>query len=270
MNMSPKVAVAQFSAGTDKAQNRKNIAALIAEAASEGSELVVLPENAMYSHPDSSVDLYPFSEDLDGEFSRFLQAAARTNHLWVVAGMTESIHATRKVHNTVLVVNPDGALQGAYRKVHLYDAFGYRESDSVQAGELDRPTTFSIGGTTFGLMTCYDLRFPESARRLVDVGAEVIVIPAAWVAGPLKEEHWSTLLRARAIENTVYVAAAGQTGPVCVGRSVIVDPAGVVKADAGPQPGLATHLLSAERLAEVRRVVPVLEHRRFFLEGHGK
>ncbi|MEV8150396.1 carbon-nitrogen hydrolase family protein [Arthrobacter sp. NPDC080073] len=268
--MSPKVAVAQFSAGTDKAQNRKNIAALIAEAASEGSELVVLPENSMYSHPDSSVDLYPHSEDLDGEFASFLREAARSNGLWVVAGMTESIHGTRKVHNTVVVVNPDGVLQATYRKIHLYDAFGYRESDSVQAGELDEPTTFSIDGTTFGLMTCYDLRFPESARRLVDVGADAIVVPAAWVAGPLKEEHWSTLIRARAIENTVYVAAAGQTGPVCIGRSVIVDPAGVVKADAGPQPGLATRLLSAERLAEVRRVVPVLEHRRFFLEGHGK
>ncbi|BCW44896.1 carbon-nitrogen hydrolase family protein [Arthrobacter sp. StoSoilB5] len=264
--MSPKIAVAQFSAGTNKAENRENIAALVTQAAADGSDLVVLPENAMYSPPDSTSALYPVSEDLDGNFVQFLQQLAREHSIWIVAGMTESVHSTEKVHNTVIVVDPAGELQGAYRKIHLYDAFGYRESDAVQAGELDDPTTFTVDGTTFGLLTCYDLRFPESARRLVDAGAEVILIPAAWVAGPLKEEHWSTLIRARAIENTVYVAAAGQTGPICIGRSVIVDPSGVIKAEAGPRPGLVSHELSSERLAEVRASVPVLEHRRFYLQ----
>ena len=111
-----------------------------------------------------------------------------------------------------------------YRKIHLYDSFGYRESDRLAPGPSSR-SLVDVGGFRVGLMTCYDLRFPELARALVDRGAEVLVVPAAWVAGPRKVDHWRTLLRARAIENTVFVVAAGQPGPRYTGHSMVVGPA---------------------------------------------
>jgi len=260
--MTLMVAAAQFAAASDKVANRDTIRELVGDAAARGAELVVLPENAMYSHPDFAHDLLPIAESLDGAFVGFLQHLAGEHGVAIVAGMTELAASGEKVHNTVVAVDASGVL-ARYRKIHLYDAFGFTESTTVQRGEVEDGSTFDLGGLRLGLMTCYDLRFPESARRLVDQGADVLVVPAAWVAGPLKETHWETLLRARAIESTVYVVGAGQTGPVCVGASAIVDPAGVVAAAAGPTVGCVVAPLAASRLAEVRAVVPVLEHRRF-------
>ena len=125
-----------------------------------------------------------------------------------------------------------GAVSTSYRKIHLYDSFGYKESDALRAGPL-APVVVDVAGFRVGLMTCYDLRFPELARLLVDHGAEVLVVPAAWVAGPRKVEHWRTLVRARAIENTVFVVAAAQPGPRYSGHSMVVDPLGDVLAEAG-------------------------------------
>jgi predicted amidohydrolase len=261
--MSLRIAAAQFPATPEKDDNRDTITALVGQAAAEGARLVVLPENAMYSHPDSSTDLFPIAESLEGDFVKFIARTARTHKVWIVIGMTESVPDLRKAHNTVIAVDDGGRLAAQYRKVHLYDAFGYRESDAVEPGVITDPATFTVDGVTVGLMTCYDLRFPESARRVTDAGANVIALPAAWVAGPMKEDHWWTLLRARALENTVYVAASGQTGPVCIGQSAIIDPFGVVVAAAGPQPGVISSKVSNERVAEVRETVPVLGHRRF-------
>ena len=110
--------------------------------------------------------------------------------------------------NTLVAFGPAGDLVASYRKTYLYDSFGYRESDRLTAGD-GSPVTIKTDELTLGLMTCYDLRFPEFARLLVDADAEALVVPAAWVRGPQKEDHWATLLRARAIENTCYVIAAG-------------------------------------------------------------
>ena len=261
--MSLKIAAAQFPAGPEKSDNRDAIAELVRQAVADSARLVVLPENAMYSHPDSSTDLFPIAESLDGEFVQFISHTARENRIWIIIGMTESVPSLRKVHNTVIAVDDQGNVVARYRKVHLYDAFGYRESDAVEPGPVSEPETFVVDGVTVGLMTCYDLRFPESARRVADAGVDAIAIPAAWVAGPMKEDHWWTLLRARALENTVYMVASGQTGPVCIGQSAIVDPFSVVTASAGPRPGVVTSTIRNERVAEVRKTVPVLGHRRF-------
>ena len=163
-------------------------------------------------------------------------------------------------YNTLVVADRDG-LRATYRKIHLYDSFGFRESDRLTAGEVD-PVVVEVGGVTVGLMTCYDLRFPELARALVDRGAELVVLPAAWVAGPGKVLHWRTLLAARAIENTVYVAAAGQPGPRYTGHSMVVAPDGDVLAEAGEEPGSVQATVSTDRVAEVRRVNPSLANRR--------
>ena len=131
----------------------------------------------------------------------------------------------------------------------------------VLAGPAE-PVSLEVGGFSVGLMTCYDVRFPEFARSLVDAGSDLMVVPAAWVKGPLKEDHWETLLRARAIENTAYVIGAGQTGRMYVGSSMVVDPAGVALAKLGDEEGLAVCDVSLERLAEIRVRNPSLVNRR--------
>ena len=156
---------------------------------------------------------------------------------------------------------PDGTLQATYRKIHLYDSFGYKESDALHAGPLT-PVVVDVAGFGVGLMTCYDLRFPELARLLVDRGAEVLVIPAAWVAGPRKVEHWRTLVRARAIENTVFVVAAAQPGPRYTGHSLVVDPLGDILAEAGEGAEALRATLDSSVLEEARRTNPSLANRR--------
>jgi predicted amidohydrolase len=260
--MSLKVSVAQFSATIDKQQNLAEVMRLISEAATAGAQLVVLPENAMYSNPDATADTSAAREPLDGPFASALMGAAKEHHIAVVAGMTEVLEGTNKASNTVVAVGDDGLLMGVYRKVHLYDAFGYKESERVQPADFV-PLTFKLEDLTFGVMTCYDLRFPEMSRALIDAGADVLVIPAAWVAGPAKEDHWITLSRARAIENTAYAVVAGQSGPHCTGQSMIIDPMGVVVASAGEVPGIGLTTLTGDRIDEVRLKNPSLANRRF-------
>src|SRR5690606_31923676 len=136
-------------------------------------------------------------------------------------------------------------------------------SDWVVAGAIEAPETFALGGLTVGLQTCYDVRFPEVTRRLVDTGADLVLLPSEWVRGPLKEHHWRTLATARALENTVYVAAADQAPPVGAGNSMIVDPMGVELATIGENTDVALAWVSPERIQNVRAVNPALALRRF-------
>jgi predicted amidohydrolase len=257
------VAVAQFAPGNDKQENLELITRLVGEAADRGAEVVVLPEYAMYTVPVMDERFVTSAEELDGEFVTALRGLAKDREVTLVAGINEALPGGQRISNTLVAAGPDGAITALYRKLHLYDAFGFRESDLVQPGEIAPPETFEIGGFVFGLQTCYDLRFPEVTRRLVDAGVTALLLPAEWVPGPLKENHWTTLVRARAIENTIYVAAAGQSAPTGSGNSLIVDPMGVVVASLGEQVGTAVGELSADRLAEVRAKNPALELRRF-------
>jgi predicted amidohydrolase len=268
--MTASVAVAQFRATADKAANLEIIGDLVADAAGRGAALVVLPENAMAFDPTPGADARAWAEPVDGPFADAIAGLAREHRITIVAGMTESLPGEERASNTLLAVGPDGASLGVYRKVHLYDAFGYRESDRIRAAAVSDPLLFDLGGVRFGAMTCYDLRFPEMARWLVDAGAEALVLPAAWAVGPAKEDHWTTLIRARAIENTVSVLAAGQTGPACTGQSMVVDPMGVVLAGAGEAPGVAIAQLDPERLAAVRERNPSLANRRFTVSPTGE
>lgn len=262
------VTLAQFSATSDKAANLTTIESMVRDAASQGSSLLVLPENAMYVNAGSPADVSTGSEPIDGPFATSIAALARKHGLAIIAGMTESPLAGRqKSTNAVLAVDATGQRIGVYRKVHLYDAFGYRESDHIEA-HAPLALTFDLDGLTFGVMTCYDLRFPEMARFLVDAGADAIIVPAAWAVGPAKEDHWVTLARARAIENTAYLLACGQTGPVCTGQSIIVDPMGTVVASAGEQPGTVSAIVTATRVTAVRATNPSLSNRRFTVIGN--
>ena len=265
--MSVKVSVAQFGATVDKAENLAEVVRLIEEAATSGAELVVLPENSMYSNPDVDADTSSEREPLDGPFVTAVAAAAKEHNIAVVVGMTEVLEGTDKASNTVVAIGSAGEQLGVYRKVHLYDAFGYKESNRVRPAGFE-PLTFKLEDLTFGVMTCYDVRFPEIARALVDTGADVLVLPAAWAAGPAKEDHWTTLSRARAIENTAYAMVAGQSGPHCTGQSMVIDPMGVVVASAGEAPGVAVTAISSERVEAVRLKNPSLANRRFGVVAH--
>lgn len=254
-----KIAAAQITVGLDKPDNLCKISALAALAARQGAKLVVFPEAAMYNYGTGAHPLVPHAEPLDGPFVKALGRIAKENDIFIAAGMFESIPGEQYVFNTVVVIDSSGAMIGYYRKIHLYDAFGWKESDRFKAGD-GSILTFQCADTKFGVMTCYDLRFPELARRLAASGTQAIIVPAAWVTGPLKETHLEILIRARAIENNLYVAAAVQMGPTFSGESKIVDPMGVVVAGRGEDEGLIAAELSAERVASVRDKSPTLHN----------
>ena len=249
-----RVALVQEASDTDPGANRARLEQLVPE----GHDLVVLPEAFARDFGPAGSDVSADAEAVDGPFGSELARVARERRTTVVAGMFETGPDPERPWNTLLV---RGAARAEYRKIHLYDSFGYRESDRLSAGE-PTPAVVEVGGVKVGLMTCYDLRFPELARLLVDAGAELLVVPAAWVAGERKVEHWRTLLRARAIENTVYVAAAGQPAPRYSGHSMLVDPLGDVLAEAGDEAGLVAGVVDLARLAEARRTNPSLANRR--------
>jgi len=261
-----QVAVAQFAPGVDKDQNLAAVRKLVDEAAGRGARVVVLPEFAMFTAPKMDERFVESAEPLDGPFTAALGERARRHGIHVVAGFNERLDEPDRISNTLVAVGPDGPdglIIAKYRKMHLYDAFGYRESVRVRPGEITDPETFTADGVTFGMQTCYDVRFPEVTRRIVDAGAEVLALPAEWVPGPLKEDHWRTLVRARAIENTIYVAAADQCAPTGAGNSMIVDPMGVVVASLGEGPGIAAGEVAPDRVAAVREKNPALSLRRF-------
>ena len=253
-----RVALGQMTATADKDANLARMTAICAEAREAGADLVVLPEGAMVSfEPPRS--LAPEAEPLDGPFVSGLAAAAQQNGLCVVAGVFETIPDSDRVYNTVVALGRDGLLIGRYRKIHLFDAFGHRESERIQAGE-GQTLVFGLGGLRIGVETCYDVRFPELSGQLAAEGADAIVLPAAWVHGLLKESQWEVLVRARAIENTVYVAAAGQVGNGYSGSSMLVDPMGVAVARAGETEELVVGEMYRERVEAVRQKLPSRQH----------
>jgi predicted amidohydrolase len=256
------VAVAQFAPTADTQANLATIAELTAAASGRGARLVVFPEYSSYFVDPFDGSLAENAQSLDGPFVQGLIAIAAARGVHIVAGIVERAGDERRVRNAVVAVDGDGVL-ARYRKLHLYDAFGQRESDWVEPGQIAEPETFEIDGVRFGLMTCYDLRFPELARVLADAGADVVLVPSEWVRGPLKEHHWRTLIHARAIENTVFVAAADHPPPLGVGLSMIVDPQGVELASVGTATDIAVAHLDREAVSRVRRVNPSLRLRRF-------
>ena len=259
------VAVAQFAPAADAAANRAHLGELVATASARGARVVVFPEYSSYFIDPFDETLRENAEALDGPFVQELRRLSAAYGVVVVAGLLERAGDDRRVRNTVVAVGREGLL-ATYRKLHLYDAFGQRESDWVEPGALDEPQTFEVDGMRFGLMTCYDLRFPEVARTVADAGADAILVPAEWVRGPLKEHHWRTLIHARAIENTLFVAAADHPPPLGVGNSMIVDPQGVEVAAIGTGTDVAVAHLDQEAVSRVRRVNPALLLRRFRVE----
>jgi predicted amidohydrolase len=260
-----RVALCQLPVASQPAANLHRMELALASASEQGSDLAIFPEGSLVRF---SADLRAAAEPLDGPFCTGLAAAASKVGVAVIAGVFEPA-AGSAVYNTTVVIDAAGQLVAAYRKIHLFDALGQRESDTVAPGS--DLVVAEVAGLKVGLLTCYDVRFPELARALTVMGADLIAIPSAWAAGLFKEEHWVTLVRARAIENTIWVAAAGQVpdpeepatrAPTGVGRSLLVDPMGTARIDLGSRPDIGVGNVDTKLTAEVRSVLPCLEHRR--------
>ncbi|MDQ1562271.1 MAG: deaminated glutathione amidase [Actinomycetota bacterium] len=263
VNSAVAIAVAQFAPLDDAADNLATIRSLCEAAVGRGAKLVVFPEYASYFSPTLGQGFVDAAEPLDGRFIQGVRALAIELDVHLVVGLVERIDEPSRFSNTLVAVSPRGDILATYRKLHLYDAFGEKESTWVKPGEIKPPEIFHFGDFTVGLQTCYDLRFPEVTRRLVDAGVDLVLVPSEWVRGPLKEHHWRTLIIARALENTIYVAAADHTPPIGVGNSMIVDPMGVVLASSGEAVDIAVATISPDRVAATRQVNPALQLRRF-------
>jgi predicted amidohydrolase len=255
-----KVALGQFAVSKVWEENLATCLDLLARSRAAGADLLVLPEGILARDITDPDLVLKAAQPLDGPFVSALTQATKAGGTAVM--MTVHVPTgTGKVWN-VLVTMKDGEIVSRYLKLHLYDAFSMQESVNVTPGD-DVPPLVEIAGLKLGLMTCYDVRFPELARRLAADGADVLVLPAAWVKGPMKERHWEILVTARALENTCWMVAVGECGERNIGQSMVIDPLGVVTACAGEAPALVFAEIDAARIAHARRVLPALANRRF-------
>ncbi|MBB2902556.1 putative amidohydrolase [Kineococcus radiotolerans] len=261
-----RIALAQINSTDDPAANLDLVAEEVARAAGRGARLLVLPEATMCRF---GVPLGPVAEPVDGPWAGELAALADAAGITVVAGAFSPGGGDR-VRNTLLVRG--AGVRADYDKIHLYDAFDFVESESVEPGT--DPVVVDVDGVGVGFATCYDLRFPDLFTALADRGAQVVVVVASWGAGPGKVEQWELLARARALDCTSFVVACGQadpgelargsSAPLGVGHSRVVGPLGDVVAALGAERGHLVVDLDLERVARARAALPVLENRRSF------
>ena len=258
-----KVALVQFKASTKKDTNLKKILGYIRKASESGAELVAFPEFMMF-YTDSSqtpAALADMAEKITGEFVCAVAQSARKNRIWVVGTFYEKSSRKNRVYDTSFVVSKSGKVVSSYRKVHLYDALGFRESDKMMPGsKIAQPVKTGIGKV--GMMICYDLRFPEMARLLATSGSQVLVAPSAWVKGNMKEEHWLAINRTRAIENGCYVVAPDQVGNIYCGRSLVVSPFGEILLDMKKKQGMGFAEIDLNRIKQIRKTLPLLKNMR--------
>lgn len=258
-----RIAIAQITASTEKVSNLKLAHELIRQAKDKGAGLIAFPEFLMAYSPvtQSAEELAAIAEDLDGDFTTRLSAAAKQSSIDCLITIYEKCRVPNRVYDTALWIDGQGQIAAVYRKLHLYDALGFKESDKFVAGEeLPRPVKSAAGRA--GIIICYDLRFPELSRILTLMGADVLVSPSGWVQGEMKVEHWQTMIRARALENGCYVIAPDQVGNIYIGHSMIVDPFGRTMVEMGEREGLEVVNLDLALVQETREKLPLLKNRR--------
>ena len=257
-----RIALAQILAGTDPASNLAQVADYTRRAADAGARLVVFPEATMCRF---GVPLKAIAEPFDGPWADAVRTIAADCGVTVFAGMFTPSDDGR-VTNTLLATG--SGVDARYDKIHLYDAFGFTESETVAPGH--EPVVVTVDGVGVGMTLCYDIRFPSLYTELADRGASVITVSASWGAGPGKLDQWTLLARARALDSGCFVAAVGQAypGPVLaaaaptgVGGSLVAAPLGEVLASAGPDPALVVCDLAVATVPAVRETVGVLRNR---------
>lgn len=263
-----RIAVAQIISGADTAANLELMWDYAAQASNADAQLVVFPEATMRAFGHSLKDI---AEPLDGPWASEVRRMAQELEITIVAGMFTPGKDGR-VRNTLLVSGP--GVEASYDKIHLFDAFGFTESKTVDAGE--GPVTFELDGTVFGLATCYDVRFPGLFTANANAGAHVNIVCASWGAGEGKAEQWDLLVRARALDSTTFVIACGQgdpetvgagpagTAPTGIGHSAVVTPLGKPLVTLGGKPELAVVDIDPAVVADVRAKLPVLANARRF------
>ncbi len=253
-----RVAVGQMTVDKDASVNTESVRDLAHRAAEGGARLLVLPEGIIARDPEDNAYAATHAEPVDGPFATALATASRDAGIAIAC----SIHVTVEGHvENVFVLHDRGQLLASYTKLHPYDAFSGQESASVTPG-TELPPVVELDGLRLAPLICYDIRFPDLAVALALAGAEVLLCPAAWVKGPLKEHHWTTLVTARALDATAYVVGCGEISARNVGRSLVVDPLGVTIAAAAEEPCLFFADLDPARVSHARQVLPVLANRR--------
>lgn len=258
-----RIAIAQVKSSIDKEENLRTAVSMVEQAGRGGAELITFPEFLMAFSPasQSGEELSKIAEAVEGRFISTLRETASKNRLAVLATIYETSTTPGRVFDTAVWIDARGNIAMTYRKLHLYDAFGFRESDKFQPGSAVPPPVVS-DECRFGVMICYDIRFPEMARMLALEGANILVAPAGWVQGDLKVDHWRTMIKARALENGCYIIAPGQTGNIYIGHSMIVDPLGRTIVDLGEREGLDFADLDSKLISETRERLPLLANRR--------
>jgi predicted amidohydrolase len=258
-----KIAVAQVKSATDKQENLKKALAFVESAKDRAADAIAFPEFLMAFSPgdESAAELAARAESLDGAFVSALKKAAKASRIAVIATMYETCAVPERVYDTALWIDAAGELAAVYRKLHLYDAFGFKESDKFHPGS-DIAQSVTCAGARCAMMICYDLRFPEMARMLSLDGAELLFAPSGWVQGDMKLDHWQTMIKARALENGCYVIAPDQTGNIYIGHSLVVDPYGRVLSDVGEGEGMELVDLDMSVVTEAREKLPLLKNRR--------
>jgi predicted amidohydrolase len=250
-----RIGLVQLNVTSSKKENlRRTVDAI--ESAGGISDLLVFPEYCM-GYPDEGLSrnyVEKTAEPLDGEFITLVAEKSKEKQVAIVMPIFEKPNGG--VFDTAVIIN-HGEVRGGYRKIHLFDALGYKESEYFRPGS--EPALFKIGDTLLGVVICYDIRFPELVKSEVMSGARVIIVPSAWYRGPLKEEQWQTLLMARAQENTSYVIGVGNANEAFIGRSMVVDPLGVKVLDLGSGERIGFYDVDNRRVNEARKKLPVLK-----------
>ncbi len=262
-----RVALVQLDAGADVERNVATAVALADEAVAAGARLVALPEYLQYRGSDDG--FRASARPIPGPWTEPFADVARRREAWLLVGsLAETSDDPARPYNTSVLIAPGGSIATTYRKIHLFDVAvddGPVDRESARVRPGDRAVVATVDGIGFGLTICYDLRFPELYRSLALAGAEVLAVPANF-AERTGRDHWEVLLRARAIENGAYVIApsqiGGPPGQPAFGRSMVIDPWGTVIAQAPDRVGIIHAEIDPERVAAVRRQIPVLANRR--------
>ena len=273
-----KISIVQMKSSVNKDENLVYSLDLIEEAGRKNAEMICFPEFQMAFSPSSqtSKELFSISETIEGDFIKALCNSAKKNNISILGTIYEreildpnlsellkdkNMDNKFHVYDTVVYINNKGLIKSKYRKIHLYDALNFQESKKLLSGnEIFTPIDSPLG--KMGVLVCYDLRFPELSRLMTLEGSLALISPSGWVQGTMKEDHWLTMCKARSIENGVYIIAPNQVGNIFCGRSLVVDPFGIVILDMGNKEGMDIVNLDMERITIVRNDLPLLNHRR--------